>query len=95
MHPASRLGFVAGNKDDAVSPLGDLIERIVYAVGIGDAIACGDPVTLAGCPQLVKSNPIAESCKEPVSALAGVHVLDRSDYNPTGRPLSSTPAAFR
>jgi hypothetical protein len=27
MHPASRLGFVPGNKDDAVSPLGYLIDE--------------------------------------------------------------------
>jgi hypothetical protein len=57
MHPASRLGFVAGNKDDAVSPLGYLIERIVYPVGIGDAIAFGDSVAVPACANLVEDAP--------------------------------------
>ena len=60
VQPSGRLIFVGGNYEDAVCPLRYLIEGVVDTVGIRQAVAFGDLVTLAGGPDIIECTPQAQ-----------------------------------
>jgi hypothetical protein len=57
--PTSGLARLRRDQDYLLSPLGDSIERVINAIGVGEAVAFCDHVTLPARLEKIDSAPKA------------------------------------